>query len=238
MKRTGLLGWVGLIAVGLALTVDFAWAAQSATVRGPERAFVRRGPGTEFQAFATVDDGEQVQVEEVTGNWALVRTASDQSGYVHATFLFYPDGVAVIAATPTAGSAAAGATPRSGAEAAPSGDEPVDLAQRNAELESELEALRGQVASLRGDPSAIPSPGEDLVSLRAEVRRLADVTDALRSRLDAPSPGSWPVPLAADDQWATSTVTVLAGCALLFGWVIGSVLARREERGRRNRIRF
>jgi hypothetical protein len=114
-----------------------------------------------------------------------------------------------------------------------------DLAQRNAELSNEVETLRHEVEALRRNPSALPSPGDDLVSLRAEVRRLADITDALRSRLDAPSSGGFPTAIAADDPWASSTlVVVLAVCALLLGWFLGGFFARREERGRRNRIRF
>jgi len=245
MKRTGLLGWVVLLGVVLSCAAD-AWAARPATVRGPERAFIRRGPGTEFQAFATVENGEQVEVEEVTGTWALVRTAAGESGYVHAAFLVYAGNSPVAASiTPTAPAAAAPAaaveTPagRADAAAAPAAaGAPAGLEERNATLTAEVEALQREVESLRRGPGAVASPGEDIVSLRAEVRRLADVTDALRDRLDAPTAGGFAVGGGADGHWATSTVVVLAGCALLLGWVLGGVLARREERGRRNRIRF
>lgn len=236
MTRTGLLGWVAVVALALSGATNTFAASRPATVHGAERAFVRRGPGTEFTAFATVENGEKVQVEEVTGSWALVKIASGQNGYVHATLLSYLDNSPVaLPVTPTSGPVADAVTPQR-ADAVPGA--PVSLEQRNAELTAEVEALRREVEGLRKNPSAVPSPGEDLVSLRAEVRRLADITDALRSRLDAPSSGGFPIPAASDGQWSTSTVTVLAGCALLLGWVIGGVLSRREERGRRNRIRF
>ena len=249
MTRSGLSGWVGLIVVALVLAAE-AWAARSATVRGAERAFIRRGPGTEFQAYGTVENGEQVTVDEVTGTWALVHAAGGQSGYVHAAFLFYSDNQPVLVSTPTVGAAsaptpapaavvaAAVVPPTAARPAAQAGAETTDLAQRNAELAAELEASRRELEAVRRNPSAAPSPGEDLVALRAEVRRLADITDALRSRLDSPSAGGAALALVGEEPWGTSTVVVLAGCALLLGWVIGGILARREERGRRNRIRF
>jgi hypothetical protein len=256
MKRFGLSGWVGFIGVAVMMAAE-VWAARPAVIRGPERAFLRRGPGTEFQAYATVENGEQVTVDEVTGTWALVHLSGGQSGYVHAAFLFYADGQPVlVATTPTSGPAAAAtaaptmavpatvaptpsrAVPAAAGAAAPPAAvaEAGDLKQANSQLAAEVESLKREVETLRRNPSAGPADGDDVVALRAEVRRLADITDALRTRLDSPSSGA--LPLTGEEPWGTSTVVVLAGCALIVGWLVGGVLARREERGRRNRIRF
>lgn len=260
MKRFGLSGWVGFI-VAVVLMAAEVWAAsRPAVIRGPERAFLRRGPGTEFQAYATVENGESVTVDEVTGTWALVHLAGGQSGYVHAAFLFYAsDNSPVLVLTPTAGPAApptpapqaalpataaptpgrGAATPAAAAPAPPvvgAGEAPSDLAQRNAQLAAENESLRRDLEAARRNDSAGPSSGDDVVSLRAEVRRLADVTDALRTRLDSPTSGV--LPLAGEEPFGGSTLLVVGGCGLLLGWWIGGRFARREERGRRNRIRL
>src|SRR5437870_3286473 len=59
------------------------WAQSgTAVVTGADRVFVRRGPGSEFAPFATVDKGSTVEVRSVQGEWALIVTAGGQSGYV------------------------------------------------------------------------------------------------------------------------------------------------------------
>ncbi len=84
------------IAVLLVLSVAFCAGALHAAdttpaiVTGAELLYVRRGPGTNFPAFATIDRGERVEVEGLEGVWAQVRLASGQTGYVHSTFLSFP----------------------------------------------------------------------------------------------------------------------------------------------------
>jgi len=228
MRVLAPVGRVVLLAAALILIAIIAADARPATVQGADRVFLRRGAGLEFQPFTTVERGEQVDVEEVTGAWALVKAASNQRGYMHAAYLVYNDNSQVVAQAPAAAAQAAPA-----ATAGPASD----LGQQNADLRAEIEKLQAELAD-RSTPVAAPSPGEDLVALRAEVRRLADTTDAMRSRLDAPGPGGPAVGLGVGEAWATSTVVVIAAFALLAGWMMGAAVSRREERNKRTRIRF
>jgi hypothetical protein len=203
--------------------------AKPALVSGAARVFLRRGPGLDFQAFATVERGQRLEVEEVSGSWVLVRTANEQRGYMHAVYLTYADG------SPVAGS---GAPTPAGVSATPAAPAPGadDLRQQNAELAAEVERLRRDLETARQAP--VSAPGDDLVALRAEVRRLADITDALRSRLDGQGGGVGMTVTGEDEEWATSTVLMLCALTLFVGWGLGSVVSRREERNKRTRIRF
>ncbi len=221
-----------LAAAWLCATADAA--ARPATVEGAPRVFLRRGHGLEFQAFATVEEGERVEVEEVTGSWALVRTGGGYQGYMHAAFLVYPDGTRAIGKPPKASPTPAGvavAVPTPTATAA--SEESASVAAQVENLQREFRQLRGE----RAGGAAVTA--EDIVALRAEVRRLADTTDALRSRLDAPG-GVAPsgLPLGAGERWSTTSLVVASAVALAMGWLIGGAAARREDRSRRTRIRF
>ncbi|MBI1816854.1 MAG: SH3 domain-containing protein [Deltaproteobacteria bacterium] len=119
-----------LLVLSVALCAGALHAADTtpAIVTGAELLYVRRGPGTNFPAFATIDRGERVEVEALDGVWAQVRLASGQTGYVHSTFLSFPGErhstvvvPATVAVTPTsppteeATTSAASATPTTAA---------------------------------------------------------------------------------------------------------------------------
>ncbi|GIW40625.1 MAG: hypothetical protein KatS3mg076_1202 [Candidatus Binatia bacterium] len=196
-----------------------ARAGEPATVEGASRVYVREGPGKEFQALGTVPQGEKVEVQELRGAWALVRTSQGQEGYMHGLYLVYGDGRPVL-----------------GAAAVPPG-KPTPAAAENSsrsdELASRIEEIRGRLDALLERPSA----KDELDALRVEVRRLADVTEALRSRLD-PSSSEPLTPGLAPGRWSSTALFGVALGALVFGWVVGGAVARRQERSRRSRIRF
>ena len=78
---------VGLLALHPALI----WAQPTtAIVTGTERVFVRRGPGNEFAPFASIPSGSTVDVQEMSGEWAKIVTASGQVGYINSNFLALP----------------------------------------------------------------------------------------------------------------------------------------------------
>ena len=97
-----------VLLLGLAIPA-LAAAEEPATVAGAERVLLRRGPGTEFQAFDTLKRGQRVHVEEVTGVWALVQTEAGQHGYMHGFYLQQADGTRVASAPPPTATAAPGA---------------------------------------------------------------------------------------------------------------------------------
>jgi len=228
-----------LFATALALFGAGRAEARPATVTGADRVFVRRGPSVGFQAFATVERGERVDIQGVSGDWALVKTASDEQGYMSGLYLTYLDGTSVAgsSAPPTATVAAIPPVPTPAAAVGGAPPEP-DLAQQNATLTAKVKSLEQEIQSLRSATTRPTPAADDLVALRAEVRRLADTTDALRSRLDAPGAGSVPLAFTGVEQWSTPTVVVIGAVALLLGWLIGGALAHREERNKRTRIRF
>ena len=199
--------WVVLFAVVLVVAASPPRAeARPATVRGAERVFLRRGPGLEFQAFATVERGEGVEVEEVSSEWALVRTPGGHHGYMSGVYLVYEDGARVVDGPAPASAPVAGTpVPR----------ELTELRERNEVLLEEVESLRQQLEA----QSALAAPAEeDLVALRAEVRRLADTTDALRSRLDSRGSPSTSASLSDEGLWSTPTVALMSVLALFVGW--------------------
>jgi len=221
-----------VLAAAVSLLAASGAAARPATVEGASRVFLRRGPGLEFQAFATIEEGERVEVEDVTGSWALVRTGGGYQGYMHAAFLVYLDGTRPLAKVPKASpTPVAVALPTPTAAAASEGAE--GMAAQGEPPEREIRQLHGERAG-----GAVAVSADDIVALRAEVRRLADTTDALRSRLDAPgsvAPAALPL---GGEQWSTTSLVVASAVALAIGWLIGGAAARREDRSRRTRIRF
>src|SRR5574337_1505652 len=69
-------------------TATATWAqGNTAVITGAEHVFIRRGPGTEFPPFATLSQGATVEIQEMLGEWARIRTVTGQSGYVRSTFL-------------------------------------------------------------------------------------------------------------------------------------------------------
>lgn len=228
MRFTGAVIAAILLATAAVPVENAAAQTRAATVTRAQRVLIRSGPGVNFEAFGSLAAGERVEVESLAAGWALVKTAAGERGYMSGFYLAYLDGTQVVggAGAPTPGA------PAPGAPAAAD-----DVARPGAELAAQVAGLEREVGALRGQLDR-PSAGEDIVAFRAEVRRLADTTDALRSRLDAPGAGPIPVSLAGGEHWSTPTVVVLTTLALLVGWLIGGGLARREERSKRNRIRF
>lgn len=115
------------------------------------------------------------------------------------------------------------------------------LAARNAELEAQVAGLRDQIASLQqrldqaprnpqSDTAKLESLAGELVSLRTELREVKAILDSLRERTST-SGAAW-----FASSLLEALVVFLIG--LLFGLLVGIAYGRRQERGRRGKIRL
>lgn len=235
----------------VAISPGMAWPqSKPAIVEGTSQLFIRRGPGTEFPPFATLTGGSQVQVEELRDQWARVTTASGQVGYVHVKFLrmiedqpptnteppTMPPTVARPATRePTSNLPQATRTPAGRhREARP--DEPATPTEEAAEVSTAPSLQSTPTAIEASMPASRPHAGG---GTEAELRRLADVVEALNRRFDQRLP--IPEGAGATDE---PTAAVSGGAVLLglvggiIGWLLGATYQRNKERGRRSRIRL
>lgn len=216
-----------------------AYGAERVTgvVRGAEAVYIRRGPGTEYPAFATLLRGAEVEVQGITGAWAAVRTASGERGYVHIAFLELPGGATVPRLTPPETQAAISPSPTApaagGSAPAPEGNVP-------ARPQEEIAAQHPQLAKPSPPPAGRAEAGPPADDLRADMQRLLHLTEevhrhVVQQRAQVP-PAE--VPVAASDAPGVASTLALAGAGLLVGFLIGTVYGRRQERGQRTRVRF
>lgn len=221
----------------------------SAVVTGAQHVFIRRGPGTEFPPFATLMEGSTVEIQEMRGEWARVLTASGQSGYVNSTFLVLPSErrtrPAATAGAPTRSAPAAVTPVRPQAAAAPAlTEENRNLTAQVHQLQEELAALKAQAQATppAATPTAAP-PAVDLDKLHDDLAHLGTAVEQLNKRLETEPPRVNVAPLLnlpADGygRAVTSTAILLAAVGLCLGWLLGNAFGRRQERGRRPRVRL
>jgi hypothetical protein len=237
---------------GFLFTIFFAgvvvsvWAqANTAVVAGAEHVFIRRGPGTEFPPFATLAEGTSVQIQDMHGEWARVLTVSGQSGYVNSNFLALPGEHRA----PPAGTPPRAALP----PATPAGSEAAavrQLTEENKSLTAQIGKLQEELAASKAQAEATPvstpttaPAGLDAEKLHSDVERLTAAVEHLEKRLDVEPPrvNVSPLPnLPADGpvRVVTSTTILLAAIGLCVGWLLGHAFGRRQERGRRPRVRL
>ena len=231
--------------------------SNTAIVTGADHVFIRRGPGTEFPPFASLAEGAEVEVQEMRGEWARVLTASGQSGYVNSNFLALPGErpmrtpAAAVAAPTRPAPTRAAATPttptRSQAAVVQSlTEENKNLTARVQELQEELAALKAQAEA----PTAVPTPvltpaapAADTDKLHDDLTQLRAAVEQLNKRLDVEPPhvNVSPLPHVPADgpvPAVTSTAILLTAVGLCLGWLVGNAFGRRQERGRRPRVRL
>ena len=86
IRPMGLVG--GVAALGLwVLLAALAALAEPAWVTGEVRLNLRSGPGNQHQILTVLKTGDPLQVLERSEDWAKVRTAGGQEGWVPAGFL-------------------------------------------------------------------------------------------------------------------------------------------------------
>jgi hypothetical protein len=224
----------------------------TAVITGARRVFVRRGPGLEFQPFATLTNGTTVDVQEMQGEWARITTAGGQVGYVSSTFLALPAEAERQSATPAA-------APPPGA--APMRSEPAPVravTERNKALEAEVRNLQQELEAQksRADATPVPAPvattpvgTTDIEQLKGQLARLTTAVEGLQrgladARLAAEPPAATTTtttpatPADGSPHSVSSTAILLGVVGLGVGWLMGSAFGRRQERGRRSRVRF
>lgn len=227
-----------------------AWAqGNTAVVTGADHVFIRRGPGTEFPPFATLMEGSTVEVQELHGEWARVLTASGQSGYVKSNFLGLPGERSAPAAPPGPVPAATRAAPPAPTPAQSQAAAVRALTEENQNLTAQVGQLQQELAALKArvevTPAATATPGAaaDTDRLGAELARLNTAVEQLQHRLETEPPrlNVSPLPNLPADAPAhvvTSTTILLAVVGLCLGWLLGNAYGRRQERGRRPRVRL
>lgn len=185
----------------------------SGTIVGAEAVNVRRGPGTESPAFVAVRRGTTVLVEERSGQWARIRLADGESGYINLAFVeLAPD-----ATVPVAG-AVADPTPTGPLPDAPA----MGAGSATPAIDRELAELRQRLASLEanlGQAGASPTP---------------TATPLLTGDAGAPLPPLVEPPASLD----VGPSLALAGVGLVVGFLFGTFYGQRQERNRRSRVRF
>jgi uncharacterized protein YgiM (DUF1202 family) len=221
-----------------------AWGEGSpATVTGAERLLVRRGPGTRYPPVAALSRGSKVDVQSVQGEWARIETARGERGYVKRAYLVFPQ-------KERRSPARAGGASTAPAPAAPGGSPAAALqaaTERNKSLEAEVHSLRQELTELQNRSESTPvatanSSATASEQLPAELTRLAAAVEGLQRRFDARlvmETAATPATAPSDDDAPTvSAVSVLfAMIGILVGWFVGTY-GRKQERGRRTRVRF
>jgi uncharacterized protein YgiM (DUF1202 family) len=229
MRRIVLVLIVWAAAISAAAATD----TTPAVVTGAQVLYVRRGPGVTYRAFATIERGEQVEVERLEGVWALVRLASGQTGYVYSTFLTFPGQAQTTLLVPA--TATSPRPPEPTATNRPEAASRLDKAQPSPEKPGD--EAQPAPATVTGSSSSSGASPAELAALRSDVQRLTAAVDSLQKQIGE-APGQLGAGATEEHWWSSSTLGVMVLIALLVGWVIGSAYGRQSERSRRNRIRF
>jgi len=127
--------------------------------------------------------------------------------------------------------------------------------ERSKALEAEVRSLQQQLTELKSraeatpapvTPSATTTPGASpggTERIEAQLARLTLALEEVQRRIDA-RPSSEPLgpavavtPDTSGHAWSSGSLA-LGALGLMIGWLLGGTLGRRQDRGRRARIRF
>jgi len=230
-----------------------AWALLGASpvcaapgvVRGTKALKVRRGPGTQYPAFAHLQQGDRVEVAKVEGAWASVRTPGGATGYVRKEYLSLSAGLPSREPAPAPPERPQGTAAQTAAagSAAAAPEKLSELDARNAQLEAQVSALREQLAKAEAAaPTPAPTGGTQpalTVDIQNDLKRLIRLTEELHAQAGViRSSPSQPLAAADSDEHHLATSAWLLIVGVLFGGVAGSAYGRQQERRRRTRVRF
>jgi len=205
-------------------------------VRGAEALYVREGPGTEYTAFDSLPKGTEVEVQGIEGSWVAIRTPAGRTGYLHSTFLELRGNADVVQPEPQR----AEATSRAEAAEADAAVEPLAVENPARDQPSE-NAPTPTVADSPQKESTKENAGDGRDELLGDVKRILRLTEELHEELAGqPRVAASPPPVMNGSTRAPGVASTLAlsGIGLLFGFLMGSVYGRRQERNRRSRVRF
>jgi hypothetical protein len=199
-------------------------------IRGAASLNVRSGPGREYPSFATLKEGSKVEVEATEGSWVRIRTPAGEAGYVHKAFVV-PLEAEETSQPPAAGR---GVTPPGNVATGP-----------GAKTSEEGSAVAGESEdqAQREDVLAGQRRIERLIEdVREDVKQLADLVQQKESHPGTARPTPTPTPLVVGATPAgaaeNGSLLGLSIMGLVAGFVLGTIYGRRQERGRRTRVRF
>jgi len=216
------------------LAASATWAQGSpAVIAGAELVNIRRGPGTEFPPFATLSRGNKVEIQEMRGEWARVQTASGQYGHIRITFLA-PIGEQPAAATPAEQQLPTVST--TSVQAKTTGTEAHPLEEGAPVTAAHLEETPAATP-------AAPTTADEIEKLHSDVARLSETVEQLQQQLEGTVPQESAPPLQTSaleggSHVMMSTALLLTAVGLCVGWLFGNAYGRRQERGRRPRVRL
>jgi hypothetical protein len=226
-----------LIAVSTA-----AHAAGTATVRGADGVNVRQQPDADSPSIVVLRRGRVVTVERLIGPWALIRLDSGRRGYIKATYLDLPAGLAVEAVATASPPVTAAATPIAQSTqthtAGPTNTPATEAdAPPRAGLEREVAQLRDRLAAL--ESALVATPADSMAQAGGGGSEAAVDREPTRGHETARAAGALPpgadAPLEPDELGAS---LALAGVGVVVGFLLGAAYGRRQERTRRSRVRF
>lgn len=231
MSRPVLLVYFYLGALLLAGFPQVAAAAGNAVIHGASALNVRSGPGRDHPAFTTLKEGDRVEVEATEGSWVRIRTPDGQIGYVHKAFVVPLETEEAAAPPPEAeGEPASSGEVEAAPEEVPSEPGPGGTADR------ETGAPDGDVmAGQRRLERLVEGLQEDVGKLLEIARQRSDVRAAVRP---TPTPTPLLVGITPVDATESGSLLGLSIIGLVAGFILGMIYGRRQERGRRTRVRF
>jgi hypothetical protein len=109
--------------------------------------------------------------------------------------------------------------------------------------QEEAPAATGQTDTTLSATPVAPMAAGEIEKLHGDVARLTTTVEQLQRRLGADAPKDSVPPLQTspadgDSRVMTSTAILLAAIGLCVGWLLGNAYGRRQERGRRPRVRL
>jgi uncharacterized protein YgiM (DUF1202 family) len=212
----------------IALFALVAWTeaapgAVTATVQGAQALNIRQGPGTEHAVAGNLALGAEVTVEAVEGDWARVRTAGGTTGYVHRTFLRLAAG-------------------RTWSDAGSAGTSPTPTPTTTPAAEPETPAVTGQAVGDEQAATATPAAETPLecAAVQARLDRLLRIAEATHAEVTGRMPAGSLEQSSVDfgKSPGAGPILAIAFAGALFGFMIGTLYGRRQERNKRNRVRL
>jgi len=180
---------------------------------------VRTGPSLEHKVIGTLNTGEEVELKKRSGEWALVRHAEDQEGWVVARYL---------SETPPSFLLAQRLQSEKKTDA-----ELIDtLTKENDALKQENKTLSAQLTETTREFEELKEGSQDYLSLREKHEATQEEIQALLNSHEK---------LAVENQVLKDVTKIkwfLVGAGVLFGgWIMGFVMGR-SNRKRKSGLTF
>jgi SH3 domain protein len=173
---------------------------------------VRRGPSTEHKVIGTLKTGEQVDLKELSGDWALVRHSGDQEGWVVARFLSEePPSFLLVQKLQT--------EKKTNAELIDT------LKKKNRALKRENETLSAQLSTITTKFDELKQGAQGYLSLKEEHESAREKIQALISSNEKLILENKVLKDVTKIKWFLIGAGVMSG-----GWLIGFIMGRSKRK--------